>query len=382
MITSGFAYVAVLLFLAAVLVYAEKKEMLRLFRWVPAVVLLYLLTMLLATLGLWDQAATAPAYRALKNNLTYAMIFAMLLRCDVRKLAGLGGKMILGFFAASVTIILGFLGTFALLKNPLGEDAWKGLGALCGSWLGGAGNMLAVQAALEISEAEMGYALLIDSVVYAVWLMFLLWAVTRADRFNRRIGAVPAAGRLPGAETKKAVPATFESLFLVLGAALLGSAAAQWAGEWLYRLLPFLDAGTWTVLTVTALGALAALSPLGRIGGTVEISGMLLYAVIPLLASRAGLTELSNAPVWIGAGFLILLIHAGLMLLCCRLFRLDLFTAALSSLANIGGTASAPVLAGAYSEDLVPAGILMALMGYLVGTPLGLLTAGLMEKMA
>ena len=150
MITSGFAYVAVLLFLAAVLVYAEKKEVLRLFRWVPAVVLLYLLTMLLATLGLWDQAATAPAYRALKNNLTYAMIFAMLLRCDVRKLAGLGGKMMLGFFAASVTIILGFLGTFALLKNPLGEDAWKGLGALCGSWLGGAGNMLAVQAALAV----------------------------------------------------------------------------------------------------------------------------------------------------------------------------------------------------------------------------------------
>jgi len=108
----------------------------------------------------------------------------------------------------------------------------------------------------------------------------------------------------------------------------------------------------------------------------------LLYAVIALLASRASLTELGDAPAWILTGFIVLAIHAALMLLICKLLKLDLFTAGVASLANIGGTASAPVLAGAYSGSLVPVGILMALMGYVVGTPLATLCANVMRLLA
>ncbi|MBR2571068.1 MAG: DUF819 family protein [Clostridia bacterium] len=390
MITDGFAYVAVLLFMAGVLVTLEKKAggaLKKFFKYVPSMVLCYLIAMLLCTLKVWDLGETKAAYGALKNNLTYAMVFAMLLRCDIRKVLRLGPRMLLGFFSATLTIMIGFVAAFLIMKPVIGGNAWMGLGALCGSWIGGSGNMVAVQAALNISEADMGYALVIDSIDYSLWVMFLLWAIQLAPRFNRwtradtsRLDEVSL--RLEDETRQNAQPPTLQSLLLLIGCAFLVSAAAGNAGAKLYEWTGFSDKATWTVLFVTAAALVCAMTPLGRTAGAGEVSNLLLYAVIGLLASRASLLELGDAPAWILTGFIVLITHTVLLLLLCRLLRLDLFTAGVASLANIGGTASAPVLAGSYAGSLVPVGILMALMGYVVGTPLATLCANLMKLLA
>lgn len=387
MITNGFTYVAVLLFMAAILVTLEKSSKgaaAKFFKYIPAVVLCYLLAMVFCTLKVWDLAETKPAYTALKNSLTYAMVFTMLLRCDIRKIIKLGPKMLVGFFSASITIVIGFVVAFILMKGFIGSDAWMGLGALCGSWLGGSGNMVAVQAALDISEADMGYALVIDSIDYSLWVVFLLWVINFAPQFNKWTKAdVTALNEVSNrlAEDAKANTKviTFQSLILLLGTALVVSALGTNVGTWLNGMLPFLDKATWTILFITVLGLIGAVSPLGKVAGSAELSNVLLYSVIALLASRASLLELGDAPAWIITGFIILIIHGLLMVVICKLFKLDLFTGGVASLANIGGTASAPVLAGTYSGSLVPVGILMALMGYVIGTPLGILTANLMR---
>jgi uncharacterized membrane protein len=177
-------------------------------------------------------------------------------------------------------------------------------------------------------------------------------------------------------------PVTLQSLLLLIGCAFLVSAIATNVGAKLYGWTGFSDKATWTVLFVTAVALVCALTPLGKVAGSGEVSNLLLYAVIGLLASRASLSELGDAPAWIITGFIVLAIHAALMLLICKLLKLDLFTAGVASLANIGGTASAPVLAGSYSGSLVPVGILMALMGYVVGTPLATLCANIMRLLA
>lgn len=385
MITDGFSYVAVLLFLASILVTLEKKTGWRIFNYLPAVVLVYVCSMILCSLETWDLNATKPTYNALKNSLTYAMIFTMLLRCDIRKIIRLGHKMLIGFLCGSFSIVIGFILSYAIMKPFLGPDAWMGLGALCGSWLGGAGNMIAIQSALNIGEAEMGYALIIDSVNYSIWVIILLWVIRFAPRFNRWTKADTklldeVSNHLEAIES--ATPISFQSLFLLIGSSFLVSVLGQRMGTWIYSTFSVLDSGTWTVLVITLLGLIAALSPMGRVSGSAELSNILLYLLIALLASRASLGELQDAPVWILTGFLILGIHGMIMVLLCKLFRLDLFTGAVASLSNIGGTASAPVFAGAYSGSLVPVGILMALMGYIVGTPLGLFTAKIMKLMA
>lgn len=111
-ITNGFTYIAVLVFIAALLVWLQRYTKSKFFDYAPPIVLLYLITMILCTLGAWDMEATKPAYSVLKNNLLYAMIFLMLLRCDIRKIIKLGPKMLGGFFAASVSISVAFIATF------------------------------------------------------------------------------------------------------------------------------------------------------------------------------------------------------------------------------------------------------------------------------
>lgn len=387
MITNGFTYIAFLIFLAASLVMLEKKTQSKVFKYVPPVVLLYLLAMIFCTAGLWDMAATKATYSALKNNLLYAMVFVMLLRCDIRKILKLGPRMLGGFFAASVSIGIGFVVTYAVLHTPMGQDAWKALAALCGSWMGGSGNMVAIQAALDIGETDMAYALVIDSIDYSIWVMFLLWIINFAPQFNKWTKADTTvldevSRRLEVDVAVKNDKITFPGLIFLIGGGLLVSAISQNIGASIQAAAPILDKATWTVLVVTLLGLIFAVTPVAKIAGSAEVSNVLLYIVIALLASRASFAELTDAPLWIAAGFMILAIHGIILLALAKIFKLDMFTCGVASLANIGGTASAPILAGSYSGALVPVGVLMALMGYVIGTGGGLIVGRIMSMFA
>ena len=390
MITNGFTYIAFLIFFAGCMVMLEKKTQAKIFNYLPPVVLIYLITMLMCTVNLWDMKATKPAYALLKNNLLYAMIFLFLLRCDIRKVLKLGPRMLVGFFSATLTIMIGFVVSYAIFHSYMDPGSWKALGALCGSWIGGSGNMIAVQAALDVKEGAMAYALVVDSIDYSLWVMFLLWAVSLAPKFNAWTKADTTAldavsKRLEEADAANKDTISFASLIFLLGLGLLVSALGQDVGEMVHAAcktaLPMIDKATWIVLIVTALGLIGAVSPLAKLKGGPELSNLMLYSVIALLASRASLLELKDAPLWIVAGFVILGIHGALFLAIAKFAKLDMFTCGVASLANIGGTASAPVLAGTYSGSLVPVGVLMALIGYAVGTPLGFVCAHIMSML-
>ncbi len=388
MIQNGFLYFSTLIFLTAILVSLplifSGKTAKRIFRFAPPVVLIYLGMMFLCTVHFWDLDSTKNVYVQLKNPLLYAMLFIMLLRCDMKIIIKLGPRMLLGFLAATLSIGLGFVISYALFQPLLGNEAWKSLGALCGSWMGGGGNMLAIQAALQVDEGSMAYALVMDSICGTVYIMFLLWAIGRADHFNRwtkadtrLIDSVGHSLRQAAAENEKKF--TWQNLLILLGCGFLVSALSEHAGAFINKYISFLDQTTWTVLVVTLLGILFAMTPLGRLKGTEEVSNVMLYIVIAMLASRADLSAIGNAPAWLLCGLVILAIHIIIMIAIAKLFRMDLFTCCVASLANVGGTATAPVLAGAYSNYLVPVGIIMALLGYVVGTGGGLFVARLMS---
>ena len=388
MIKDEFLYIAVLIFITALLinlpVIFKGRIAKNIFKFAPPVVLIYLGMMLLCTVKLWDLEATTGAYSALKNPILYAMLFIMLLRCDLRKILKLGPKMLIGFFSATISIGLGFVISYAIMQNGLGKGAWKVLGALCGSWMGGGGNMLAIQSALNVDESEMAYALVMDSICATLYVMFLLWAIGFSKKFNNWTKAdtkvIDSVGATLEAEAKaNTKPVTFQNIIILVGSGLIVSAFSQILGEIIYGYVPFFDKATWTVLIVTFAGIILAMTPFGKIKGTEEISNVLLYIVIALIASRADLGSMGNAPAWLLTGFMILLIHIVIMIILAKVLHLDIFTCAVASLANIGGTATAPVLAGTYSSALVPVGIIMALLGYVIGTGGGLIVANLMS---
>ncbi|HYE83306.1 MAG TPA: DUF819 family protein [Clostridia bacterium] len=388
MITNGFTYFAVLCALCGGLLAAQKyvknKFVQKFFGVLPPIVLVYLIGMILCTLSFWDLAETKAAYGALKNNILYAMIFLMLLRCDIRKMVKLGPKMIIGFFTGSLTVMIGFIVTFFIMKGALGSEAWKALGALCGSWIGGSGNMATLQEIFQVGEGDFANALVVDSIDYSIWVMFLLWSISFAPVFNKWTKADTSkldevSKRLEAEMAEKKQEVTFPGLMLLIGSALLVSAVGQNVGTILNGSMSFLDKATWCVLFITALGLIAAMTPFGKIAGTVELSNIFLYGVVALLASRANFMELNDAPLWIISGFMILAIHGILFLTIAKLFKFDMFTCGVASLANIGGVASAPILAGTYSGSLVPVGVLMALLGTVSGTYLGMICGYIMK---
>jgi len=382
MITTAFPYLTLLLFIASILVYLESQTKAKLFEYLPAIVILYFTVMTLSSLGVWSKTQEINSgYKAFKSNLLPAMIFLMLLQSDIRAILKLGKKILLTFFLASVSISLGFIIMFALMHSLFEEEAWRAFGALSGSWMGGTGNMVAIQSALELPDSKMGYVLLIDSIDYAIWVMILLALVPFAKQFNQWTKADGELLEKLGSTldtTQEKKPIKFPSLFMMLGLALMVSVLAQQ----LAPLLPttsFLTNTTWIVIFATLAGIVAGMTPLSKLSSAEPLANIMLYLIVALIASRANFSELSQAPLYIVAGFVIIIIHASIMVLFAKLFRLDLFSLGVASLANIGGVASAPILAGAYHKALIPVGVLMAMMGYIVGTFMGLGVAHVLQ---
>ncbi len=387
MITGGFAYLAVLFFVGGVIAWTESNSKTRLFKVLPGIVILYFVIMLLSTFKVWsDTEAITATYKAMKGNLLPAMIFLLLLKGDVRQIAALGPRMLSAFIAASLSIGAGFVITFLILKTWLPDTAWMTFAALSGSWMGGTGNMVAVQGALNIPDASMGYTLLMDSIDYALWVMILLALVPHAARFNlwsksdtSLIETISARIEARAQQDESEMNAA--SLLFLIGAGLMASALSQYAAGFLPT-SAFFSQTTWTVLMVTVLGALGAMTRLGRIAGSSELGTILLYGIVALIASRANFAELTQAPLFIVAGLMVLILHGMFMLVAAKILRLDLFSCGVASLANIGGVASAPILAAAYSRALIPIGVLMALLGYIIGTGGGLLVGKILSTLS
>jgi uncharacterized membrane protein len=386
MVENGFAYLTVLIFVASSIVFVEKKSRHKFFEYLPAIVIIYFAVMLLSTFGLWQKSESVTAtYKFLKSNLLPAMIFLMLLSADMREIFKLGKKMLLTFFLASTSIAIGFIGTFTLFHTYFEPDAWKAFAALSGSWMGGTGNMVAIQGALNLPDSAMGYTLLIDSIDYAIWVMILLALVPFAKTFNvwsnANTSIIDEVGEKLARKEENKKPINFISLSILLGSSLLVSVLAQYMASFMPT-TSFLTTTTWIVIIATVAGTLFAMTPLAKMSGGSQLGNMMLYLIVALIASRANFTELTEAPLYIVAGFVIIAIHASIMILFAKIFKLDLFSLGVASLANIGGVASAPILASAYSKALIPIGVLMAMMGYIVGTFGGLMVGKVLEMIA
>lgn len=386
MITSGFTYLAVIVFFASLVILAEKNSKGKFFKYVPAIVVIYFVVMVFATFKVWEKTDEVTMYyKMVKGNLLPAMIFLMLLRCDLRRIMKLGPKMILGFFAAAISIGIGFIVTYAIFKGMYTGDTWKAFAALAGSWMGGTGNMAAIQGALNVPDSSMGYTLLIDSIDYAIWIMILLGLVPFGKIFNKWTNAdtsiIDEVGeQLAATQENIRKNIEFSDMMVLIGSSLFVSAV----GQYLAGILPktsFITGTTWTVIIATAAGVLCAMTSLGKLPGSSQISNVMLYTIVGLIASRANFAELGQAPLYIISGFVILAVHGIILVAVAKIFKLDLFTCGIASLANIGGVASAPILAAAYSEALIPIGVLMAMLGYIIGTGGGLLVGKILSIM-
>lgn len=385
-ISSGFAYIAFLMCVSGLVLAAEKYTKWKVFNLIPPLVWIFALNAVFCTMGVFSGKEISLVYSGLKDNLLYAMMFVMLLRCDFRKLSRLGGRIIAVFFTCSITLAVGTIAGFPLFSRFMGgaENTWAAVAALYALWVGGAGNMTSMVAAFDgsLSEGTFGAALALDTVCYALWISLLLLGVRYASKWNAAVKAdatkLNAVAQEINAKTvRERRRATSADWSLLIGLSLAVSYLSQKVGVILNDRLcaagvTMLSAPFCAALFVSVLGLLCALTPLSKLPAAEELSGVYLYAIVALLASQADLSSLTTAPAWILFGLVILLIHLVLMFLLSKLFHWDLCTVSTASLANVGGAASAHIIASAYDPSLVGIGVLMGLLGGAVGNFFGM----------
>ena len=403
MITDGFFFLATLIGIAAILVYLEKRRGMAVFKYVPGFVFLYLIAATLNTLGVFGQTDSIDAVGSgVKDALLPAMIMLLLFQCDVRQIIKLGPKLMLTYTAAVVSIFAGFVVAFLLFKGVLDPEAWKGFAALAGSWTGGSANMVAVQEILQAPESLFGHVLIVDTIVYSLWLLLMFSGTGIAQRFNAWVkadtsyletqaAAVTNSGDTSAGEDGKnkggggsngqAETLDLVALFRVIALGLFASAAATWVGDQLPEIGVVVTSTTWTILIVSVLGLIIGSTRFGKMPGASEVSHIMLYIIIGIIAAGSDFSSLVEAPLYLLAGFVVVAIHLLLMVLYAKLTRTELFSIAVASTANIGGVASAPVVASAYSQQLVPVGVLYALIGAFAGTFFGLATGQILSML-
>jgi len=351
------------------------RTKMRIFEYLPAVVMIYAFMMLLASLGVFHyNEAINNVYSQTKANLLPAMLFLMLLEIDFRHFLKLGKKLLLAYILAVSSIAFSFI-VVALLFH-FNKDMAAAFGALAGSWMGGTANMVAVGSALGVSEDAFAYALVVDSVNYTLWVMLLLFLVPFAKIFNRFTKSEQNLAYLSEIGCACAMGAKRYWLLIVL--ALFASLASQILANYFV----LLNRTTTIVILATLLGVLGSFTRLRELNGSSEVATTMLYIIIALIGSKAVIANFSGLGLYVVAGFVILLIHAAVMVAGAKIFKLDLFSIAVASLANIGGVASAPILAAAYNKKLVSVGVLMAIMGYLIGTFGGLFVGEILLKIS
>ncbi|KAF1004860.1 MAG: hypothetical protein GAK28_03694 [Luteibacter sp.] len=381
MIQSVWPYLAVMLLAAGFWPAIERRFAWRVFEVLPPIVLTYLTVTALSVAGAWSATPEIHgAQEMLVARLVPALLFLLMINCDLRAILALGPRVLGVFACTSISLFIAFVVAYLLFRHWMPANGWMPLASLSGSWVGGTANMIAVKQAIGMSDTALATTLLTDALCYSMWVVVLFAVARLAPAFNRWTRATSSAD-LAVADTAPRAPATGDSVLLWLGIALAVAALSTLLGARL-PVGSMVSATTWTILIATAAGLVAAQTPLARLPGAQAVSSALLISVVAVLASQSSFAGIAAAPLYLLCGVTIIALHAVLLCLFARLFHFDLYLCGISSLAHIGGVAATPVLAATYSRSLVPVGILLALLGYILGTGFGLVVASVLSSLA
>lgn len=370
---------------AALWFWLEKRTKWRVFHFFPPLIFIYLIPGILSNTGVIP--SKAPTYVWMRHNLLPAFLVLLLLDVDIKAVVQVMGRGLLVMLAGTLGVVVGGPIAFWLVKGWLSAGAWKGYGALAGSWIGGTGNMAAVGGGLKTSSQHFGLAIVADHAVYLVWLPLLLYSKSLAPWFHRMTGA--SEDRLT--KMKEAADALvidkgrpeMRHLLYLLALAFGATWMANVIAPMLPVVKPVLGKSTYVILLVTTIGLILSMTAAKRIPGSQILAMSMVYLFVARMGASSSVKGLAGEALpFVAGAYIWIMIHGAFLLLAAKLLKADVHTTAISSAANIGGAASAPVVAAYHDERLVPVSILMALMGYAIGNYAALLTAWLCQWVA
>ncbi|OJT23874.1 hypothetical protein BO221_18095 [Archangium sp. Cb G35] len=390
LIQSPMAVLAVLLAVLALLFYAERHPVVgRVFKVVPILVFVYFVPTLLSNTGLIP--TKSELYSFVSAYLLPTSLVLQVLSMDLPAISRLGRSAVLLFLAGTAGIVLGgpiaYLLLGWLVPADLGDQAWKGLAALSGSWIGGSANFVAIGQSIGTHDNTLSMMVVVDVGVSNMWTAVLLYFAGRELAMDTRMGADRRAIDVVREQVERFQasvlrPASLTDLVWILTLGFGTTVACTAVAKFLPDIGTIITGFTWVVLLVTTVGVAFSFTPLRKLegAGASRVGMLFLYVLVMTIGARADFRRLLDAPALVAVGMVWMVIHAAFIMGTRRLLRAPVFFAAVGSQANVGGAASASVVAAAFHPALAPVGVMLAVAGYVLGTYGGLLCAVLLEQ--
>lgn len=376
------------------------------YTYVPPILLCYFLPALLAwPLGLIS-GEESQLYFVASRYLLPASLILLCISIDFKGVLNLGPKALIMFIAATLGIVLG--GPVALLITTSlfpdlfdisANELWRGLSTIAGSWIGGGANQTAMKEIFEVDDNLFASMIVVDVVVANIWMGFLLYGANISNRVDKWLKADNSAvdalrKKVEAYQAKVARIPTTADLFVMLAIAFGGVAISHWGSD---VIAPFMSERYetlqawgldslasgffWLIVISTTIGLSLSFTKARNMEGVgaSKWGSVFIYILVATIGMKMNLAEVFDNLELFAIGLVWMLIHVSILLLVAKLIRAPFFFVAVGSQANVGGAASAPIVASAFSPALAPVGALMAVLGYALGTYGALICAFLMR---
>jgi len=376
------------------------------YTYVPALLLCYFLPGVLGTLNVVS-GDVSKLYFAASRYLLPASLVLLTLSLDLPAIRRLGGKIVVMFLAGTLGVMAG--GPLAILLFSviapdvvagIGPDAvWRGMSTVAGSWIGGGANQTAMKEVFGVGDDVFSAWIAVDVLVANVWMAFLLYGAAISARIDRKTGADTRAieelkAKVEAYQAAHSRIPTMTDTFAILGVGFGATAIAHFGAD---LIAPFIQDNYptlakfsltskffWLIVIATTIGVGVSFSRLRKLegAGASRIGSVLLYVLVATIGMKMDLLAIFDRPGIFLVGLVWIAFHAAVMLGVGRLIKAPFFFVAVGSQANIGGAASAPIVASAFHPVLAPVGVMMAVLGYALGTYAAWICGLMMQSVA
>ncbi|MEL6111087.1 MAG: DUF819 family protein, partial [Planctomycetota bacterium] len=376
------------------------------YKFIPALLLCYFLPSLLTLFRLVDPEASQ-LYFVASRFLLPASLVLLTVSADLREVLRLGPKALVMFLTGTVGVVMGgpvailIVGSWApeLVGGESADAVWRGLATVAGSWIGGGANQAAMKEIFVPSDSLYSAMVAVDVLVAEFWMIFLLLGVGKADVIDRAFRAdnsavVELRNKMEAFQKSTERVASTTDLFVLLafafGATAISHAIADVLAPYIETRLPFLNQFSlnskffWIVVIATSIGVIGSFTKARHLEGVgaSKLGTVFIFVLVATIGLNMDLMAVLENPGYFLVGGVWMVFHIALLFAVGWWIRAPYFFLAVGSKANIGGAASAPVVAAAFHPSLAPVGVLLAVVGYALGTYGALLCAYMMKAIA
>lgn len=409
LITNDATVLGILICLLALVFWTDKLPQFKAFyKIVPTLLVCYFLPAILNSLGIIS-GESSKLYFVASRYLLPASLILLCISIDFQGIKNLGPKALIMFFSATLGIVIG--GPIAVLFvsyvapgliNITADELWRGLSTVAGSWIGGGANQTAMKEIFEVQDNLFASMIVVDVIVANIWMGFLLYGAGISDRLDNVLKADNTAikdlkERVENYSASIARVPTTTDVFIMLGVAFGGVALAHLGADYIapfmsgFReslesigLTSLMSKFFWLVVIATTFGLILSFTEARKLEGVgaSRWGSVFIYILVATIGMKMDLGEVYKNLGLFAIGIVWMLVHVIVLLFTAWLIKAPFFFVAVGSQANVGGAASAPIVASAFSPALAPVGVLMAVLGYALGTYGALICAWLMQAAA